>query len=242
MPRHGVLAVGAAMVVMALAAPAAAAAPEPNASSLSDAEIQKRLDFLEERLDGSKLHGQIWTWSWGFINGGSMVALGVLAGLSKHEDDQVNYGVQAGVSALGVGDVIFRPVEAAWGADRIRDMPDDTHEQRLEKLRAAEKQLESNAERADERWEWQTHAANVGLNGAAGLAIGLAGRPSDGIIAFVAGALGGEAYIFTEPSAPTRDWQDYKQQFSKVASRSEVHFALAPMPSGGAHASVVWTW
>jgi len=42
-------------------------------AGLSDAEIDRRIDFLEQKLDDSRTHGQIWYWSWLAINGGSTV-------------------------------------------------------------------------------------------------------------------------------------------------------------------------
>ncbi len=111
--------------------------------------------------------------------------------MSKHEDDQVNNGVQAGLGAIGVADLLLRPLEARYGADPVRDLPEGTREEKIAKLRAAESQLHSNAERAEQRTSWAMHAGNVAVNGIAGLIIGLAGRPSDGIIAFGAGTAGG---------------------------------------------------
>ena len=59
-------------VLLAAAAQAAEPAPAGHAG-LSDAEIDRRIDFLEQKLDDSRTHGQIWYWSWLAINGGSTV-------------------------------------------------------------------------------------------------------------------------------------------------------------------------
>ena len=209
---------------------------------MSDAAIEQRIDFIEQRLDSHETHGQIWYWSWMAINGGSMVGLGVSAGLSKHEDDQVNNGVQAGLGAIGVADLLLRPLEARYGADPIRGLPESTREEKIAKLRAAESQLRSNAQRAEERTSWEMHAANVAINGIAGLIIGLAGRPSDGIIAFGAGTAGGVIEILTQPWGPASDWKDYKQQFGGQALRPHLDLYVAALASGGAQAGVRWQW
>ena len=209
---------------------------------MSDAAIERRVGFIEERLDKRETHGQIWYWSWMAINGGSMVGLGIAAGMSKHEDDQVNNGVQAGLGAIGVADLLLRPLEARYGADPVRDLPEDTREERIAKLRAAESQLHSNAERAEQRTSWAMHAGNVAVNGIAGLIIGLAGRPSDGIIAFGAGTAGGVLEILTQPSGPSRDWRDYRRQFSGEVHAPPPELYVAALPSGGASAGVRWRW
>jgi hypothetical protein len=234
-----------ALVFMVLLAPMPGETAEPLTpanTALSDAAIEQRIDFIEQRLDEHQTHGQIWYWSWMAINGGSMVGLAITAGLSEHEDDQVNNGVQAGLGAIGVADLLLRPLEARYGAASVRGLPEDTREQKIAKLRAAEGQLRGNAERAEERTSWQMHAANVAVNGVAGLIIGLAGRPSDGMIAFGAGVAGGAIEILTQPWGPASDWQDYKRQFGGQALRPSFDLYLTAMASGGAQAGVRWQW
>ena len=231
------------LVILLAPMPGQAAEPlTPANAALSDSAIEQRIDFIEQRLDSHETHGQIWYWSWMAINGGSMVGLGISAGLSKHEDDQVNNGVQAGLGAIGVADLLFRPLEARYGADPIRGLPEGTHEEKIAKLRAAESQLRSNAQRAEERTSWEMHAGNVAVNGIAGLIIGLAGRPSDGIIAFGAGTAGGVIEIMTQPWGPASDWKDYKQQFGGQALRPHLDLYVAALASGGAQAGVRWQW
>jgi hypothetical protein len=65
----------------------ACAGPQPkkidwNNADLSDPVIEKRIRFIEAKLDSHKRHGEIWYWSWMAINGGAFVGLGVAAGLT----------------------------------------------------------------------------------------------------------------------------------------------------------------
>ena len=91
----------------------------PLDTPLADSILEQRLRFLESKLDASRTHGQIWYWSWMGIDVGSMVWLGIDAGLSEHEDDAVNSGVNAGLAAVGIADLLLRPLEARHGADPI---------------------------------------------------------------------------------------------------------------------------
>ena len=132
---RSVIAVIAAAAFVAVAwLPRADAAEPPDAArtSLSDAEIERRLDFIEQRLDASKRHAQIWYWSWMTINVGATVALSVASAITDDADDRASDLPQAALAALGVADLtVIRPLEARLGAEPIRRLPDATRAQRL---------------------------------------------------------------------------------------------------------------
>jgi hypothetical protein len=73
--RSVIAVIAAAAVLATLWLPRADAAEPPDAAStsLSDAEIERRLDFIEQRLDASKRRAQIWYWSWLTVNGAATV-------------------------------------------------------------------------------------------------------------------------------------------------------------------------
>jgi len=210
------------LVMLGVASPVRAQEGLPPATTLSDAQIHKRIAYLEELLDASKLHGQIWYWSWMSVTGGATVGLGVAAGLSDDHDDRVNYSVNAVNAALGVvATQYLEPVDARFGADRIRGLPDSTRQEKLAKLDAAEEQLRRNAKRADQRWAWQQHAGNVGLALVSGTVVGVWGETGDGIITGVSNFLGGIAYLLTPPARPADDWEKYKS-FARGGGRADL--------------------
>lgn len=215
----------------------------PKDTTLPDSVLDDRLRFLKERLDDSRTHGQVWYWSWMTIDSVSMVWLGVLAGVDDKTDNQVNNAVNAGMSAIGIADLLLRPLEARHGSGPIEGLPDETREEKIAKLRAAERLLHGNAERADERTSFATHAGNVGLNAVAGLIIGLVGRPSDAIITFASGTAGGVINILSAPWRPARDWKDYQAMVHDSGKQQPggVDVGIAPMV-GGAHLVFRVSW
>jgi hypothetical protein len=86
------------------------------------------------------------------------------------------------------------------------------------------------------------HAGNLAVNGIAGLIIGLAGRPSDGLIAFGTGTAGGVIQILTQPWGPARDWKDYRQQFGGQALRPRLDLYVTALAGSGAQAGLRWSW
>ncbi|MEM7025565.1 MAG: hypothetical protein AAF637_23730 [Pseudomonadota bacterium] len=211
-----------------------AAEPAPHDdSSLSDDEIDRRIQFLEQRLDDSKTHGQIWFWSWMTINVGSAVGNTIVAARSGQHDDRVNYATGAALGAIGVADQLLRPLEARFGADRIRGLPDATRDQKLAKLRAAEDQLHSNAERAEDRTSVVPYLGNAGLALAAGLVVGLQGERVDGITTGVSTLIGGVLNIVSEPGQPAEDWQDYLAMTGKRSAGLDVDLVMTALDDGG---------
>jgi hypothetical protein len=220
MPRLIARIAGTAIAAVAwLPLAGAAEQPATDRTSPSDMEIERRLDFIEQRLDASHRHAQIWYWSWMTVNLGVTVGLSVGSALTEDGDTRASFIPQAVLAALGVADLtVLRPLEARFGAEPIRGLPDATRAQRLEKLERAEALLRSNAARAEGRRSWLVHLANFGLNAAAGAATYFTGRTSDALISFGSGWAGGELYIWSEPGAPARDWQDYERFRSRGAT------------------------
>jgi hypothetical protein len=221
-----------AQVLVAASGHAAEPAPADHAS-LSDAQIDQRIQFLEQRLDDSRTHGQIWFWSWLAINGGSMVGNGIVAGTRSEHDDQVNYATGAVLGAIGVADQFLRPLEARYGAGPIRGLPEATREQKLGKLRAAEDQLRRNALRAEGRHQIVPYAGNGVLALAAGLVVGLWGERGAGIETGVSTLIGGTLYILTEPGRPAQDWDRYLAMTGRRTAGVDVDVVLAAFEDGG---------
>jgi len=221
-----------AQVLVAASGQAAELAPADHAS-LSDAQIDQRIQFLEQRLDDSKTNGQIWFWSWLTINGGSMIGNGIAAGMSGQHDDQVNYATGAALGAIGVADLFLRPLEARYGADPVRGLPEATREQKLAKLRAAEDQLRRNAERAEQRHQVLPYAGNAGLALAAGLVVGLWGEPGFGIQTGISTLIGGAINVATQPARPEQDWESYLTMTGRRAAGVDVDVVLAVFEDGG---------
>ena len=214
----------------------------PLDTGLSDAQIDQRIRFLEQRLNGSKTHGQIWYWSWMTVNAGSALIQGAVAATIDNHDDKVNYATNAALGAIGVADQIFQPLEARYGAGPIEGMPEATREEKIAKLRKGEEQLRSNGERAAQRTSWIPHAGNAALATIAGMVVGFWGNPSDGVITGFSTLAGGELNIWTQPGAPEQDWKDYKAMAGGRADLTKIGVYVSALPDGGAKAGIRLHW
>jgi hypothetical protein len=243
--RRLVAVLAAGFVCGAVVAPCFSFAAEPLTpaeTTLSDEVVDKRLRFIEDRLEKHRLHGQIWYWGWMVVNAGGAIGTGIMAGLSNDQDDVVSNAVSGGLAAIGVADLIFRPLEARYGAAPVEALPESTRAERIDKLRAAEALLHGNAERAEERTSWAVHAANLGINTAGGVIIGVLGDPEDAAISAAANFVGGIAYILTQPAGPARDWRAYQALAAeRTATAPTLAVSLAPNPRGaGLRMTLAW--
>jgi hypothetical protein len=201
------------VVVCACATPA----PSPltrDAEALPDAELTRRVDFIEQRLEAARTPAAIWHWSWLAVNGGAGVALNT--GLALADDSssaRASAIVQAVCGALGVAGQYADPMNARHGAEPLRALPDETREQKLQKLERAEVILQENAARSSERTSWVLHLGSLVASTAAGLlvlAFGGRGARNDALITGGTTLVGGELFLWTTPSGPVRDLEDYR--------------------------------
>lgn len=200
---------------------------------LDDSEVTARLEFASERLDARRTHAQVWNWSWTTINAGAIVYESVLAAQADDDPERVAAISQALLAALGLVDMyVIRPFPGLRGADPAEELLDGTAAGRRAALARAEELLEANAARARNRKRWPLHLGNIAVNGAAGLAVWAAGSGTDGLITALAGILGGEVQIWSQPFHRERDLREYERRFSSTPTDPAARLSLAPIPGG----------
>ncbi|QNT69747.1 hypothetical protein HQ394_10990 [Defluviicoccus vanus] len=225
------------------AAPLAAAEREltPLDTKLSDAAIDARIRFIEERLDASKMHGQIWYWSWLSVNSVSAVGLGVFAGLADDKDDRVNNGVNAGIAALGVVDVLFRPLQARLGASPVSGLPEETREEKIDKLRAQRGVVAGECRAGGGAYRLADARGEPGV----GRGSGIGDRPSR--------RSGGRSDLRRRQRHRRRglsafgtgrsaaDWRDYQKMTGKDVVTTDIRLSVNMLPGGG-RLGLAYTW
>jgi hypothetical protein len=179
---------------------------------LNDDEIDRRLAFIRERLEGSRSHASIWNMAWTAVNAGTLGWTIYRAESDSDTDDRGRAITEASKAFIGLMDLyIFRPMTARHGADELSFMPESTHAQKLAKLKKAEEILLRNANRASYRYGWQMHVGNVLFNfGGAGAIWATGGDTSQALTSAFAGIAGGELMAWTEPGQPRQDFREYQ--------------------------------
>jgi hypothetical protein len=181
--------------------------------------VLERLAFLEERLEATKLHAQIWWYGWlGVYAAGAIVQGSRLAFVQRDDPDaaakRADFAVSAIKATAGVINMLFLPLNAMKGADPMRAESSDTA-----KLAAGEAALEANARESERALWWLRHTMVVAVNVIGGLIIwlGYDDLQRAAINAGVGIAVG-EIAIWTQPWQPRESYREYS---TMVAEHNE---------------------
>lgn len=188
-------------------------------SALSDAEVTERLGFLDQRFEFQQTNADLWEYGWGVFNGGSTIFSAVQAAHTDNRKDRDMNIVQAVEGLVGVADLIFRPLPALDAAS-ICPQNVTAKEDRLQCLAAKEALAQRGAERANEPYEIRPHVETLGINLLAGGVVWALAGPHRALITAVPGELIGEIQLWTTPGQPSRDYRDYRVQFSPMMQMS----------------------
>lgn len=202
---------------------AVAGPPAPTGSALD-----LRLDFIEQRLDAGETHARLWQYGWTGVNGVGLL-LGTYNAITTDKSSRRVVGiVDAAKSAVGLADLVMRPLPGLDGAASLGASPGATPAEQEARLQAAEQLLTAAAARAQERLSPLAHLANLGINLVGGGVILAFGHPDDAAINTLTGFAVGEVQLLSAPWAPIQDLAEYQSRFGRIVASMAVH----PWPGG----------
>jgi len=186
-------------------------APTPAfAAPRTDAELDARLHFLEERLDAGRRHAQIWYYGWLGFNTACFAYTTTSAAVDSDRSRSFDI-VNATQAAIGVGDIVLlRPMPGRDGADPIRGPADASHADKVARLAKGEQMLVAGAQRADDRSSWTNHLGNLAFNLLGGGILLALHESHYAAVATLSGTAVGEVYIWSEPSRAPKDLEEYQ--------------------------------
>jgi len=178
-------------------------------SALTEAQIDRRVTFLSERLDETKLHANLWQYGWLTINVGG-AAWSSYQASQDHRNGQIKHAIQGGKSTIGIIYLLTDPMPGRQGADPIRALPSNTREEKLAQLEEAERLFRKTVRRARQRKLWLTHIGNFGLHAiASSILLGI-GEEKEAWMSFLIDSSVGELQIWSRPWEPEGDWEEYE--------------------------------
>lgn len=227
----------AAALVISLAPARALADDKPIAPPpSSDAEVSRRLAFIEARLaSGTAASNRWWNaWYYGWMS--FSAAQATLALVVKDRGFRIDLAVGAASSSLGVLPLGFFPLPSMRASAKLGLLPEATPENRRRKLDRAEHLLKESADAEALGRSWMNHALGSTVSLGFGLLLAFAyKRPVSGVINTIGGIILTEGQIWTQPTAAIADLRAYRELAGGGAAApapSKVSFTIFPLAGG----------
>jgi hypothetical protein len=125
-----------------------------------------------------------------------------------------------------------------YAPGRLKQIPEDTKEARLQKLDNAEEFLKESALREKAGRSWQVHAVAGVVNVSSGLItwLGFKRNMWAGVKNFALNTIITEAQIWTQPTRAVKDYQNYCQRFktgeNPIALKPDISWFASISPGG----------
>jgi hypothetical protein len=194
-------------------------------SSLSDEEISLRIDFLNSSLKAGERGICQWDYGWIAANGALAMAGGVAYSQAGNDLNRAQAGYNGAVSALTLGYIILSPFYSLRNnSEKLDSYPSSDREEKITKLKAAEKMLDDSARAEINGRSWLSHALGVVLGAAAGLSLSENyGGKAEGAGSFIGMVAFNEAMIFTQPVRAVKDRDEYTNRFRQSTAKNKKH-------------------
>lgn len=178
---------------------------------LSDAEVQARLQTIQQMLAQGKSNANRWWYGWLIGYSVATMAQGAIGLTSDVKATRQDMALGAATTFLGAVGQIITPMVPGAAPVRLAGIAESTPEERKEKLFKAEKLLQACAIRESEGRSWQAHAITGAANLSSGLIVWLGFKRSvwEGLGNFALNMVITEAQILTQPTRAIQDYDDY---------------------------------
>ena len=221
-------------------------APHARADAAYGNDTSERIRYIQQSLDAGTGSARLWWGGWtAFYSGATAVSLAA-ALTTNSKVLQVTGGVSAAESLIGLGGMLIFPFKARTAAEELRSMPENTPEERAQKLATAQSLLKKSSDAELAGKSWVQHFLGVLVNAAgAGVVWGVygsrikqaGGTPwQQALELFVIGTGVSELQIWTEP---TRAISDEKNYVNTYHPRIDSKFFILPSENGLLFAAAV---
>ena len=200
-------------------------------ASANEAEnIDQKIQYIQNHLDKSKKHTQLWQNGWLTFFAVNSAGQGIASGNTSDSDDEYDFRVRATTSLIAATEMLLRPMETHQYAEQLKVLPSQTLAKKEQKLAAAESFLNQAVKREQFERSLEKRIMPILLNALAGAAIAFDDdRESDGAAVFIMGVLASEVKIRTAPNALIEAQKDYEEgRYHQVgASPSYFNFQVS---------------
>ena len=205
---------------------------------ISDSLIMERIQIIEKMLEQGKPNANFWWYGWLAGYSAATVGQSSVCFFSHDKGTKQDMVLGAATTLLGVAGQLLTPMIPGYASDRIKQIPEDTREMRLQKLEKSEELLKASALREKAGRSWKAHAVVGAVNISSGLItwLGFKRNVWAGVGNFALNTVITEAQIWTQPTRAIKDYQNYCRKYKSgenpVALKSRMNWIVSVYPGG----------
>jgi hypothetical protein len=205
--------------------------------SVDTTNINERIQTIQTMLDKSKTGVDVWWYGWLGAYSTATVGQGIVYFISNDTPTRQDMALGAGTTILGAAFQLISPLNTGKDADQLAQMPENTIDEKITKLKIAEDFLKTNALKEQEGRSWKIHALNTAVNLSSGLITWLGFKRTvwDGVSNFLLNTAITETQIWTQPTRTLKNYRNYCRKYiNKEISVNEIkpEYLLRTYPGG----------
>ena len=207
-------------------------------NTLPDSLVHQRIVEIEHQLNRSKPGINGWWYGWLGGYSAATIGQGAVFFISNEKATKQDMALGAATTFLGAALQLLTPISVDNDLKNIKQLPDSSNSDELNKLAVAEKLFEKAAKAEKTGRSWQIHALNTTVNLGSGLITWLVFKRSvwDGLGNFVLNSVVTEAQIWTQPTRAIKDYEEYCQKYnsdkSPLANKNQPEYFVSAYPGG----------
>jgi len=121
---------------------------------IPDSLINERIRYIQDILDHGKPNVNLWWYGWLAGYSAATIGQGAICLSSNDKGTKQDMALGATTTLLGAAGQLLSPVVPDYASNQLTQIPENTHESRLQKLNNAEEMLKASAFREKSGRSW----------------------------------------------------------------------------------------
>ena len=189
-----------------------------------DSLVKVRIQQIEQMLDKEKPAAKLWWNGWLYGYSAATVAQTAVALTNNNLKTRQDMLLGAATTLIGAAGQLLMPMVPAYAPKKLAFIPEDTPEERINKLNKAEELFAAIAKRENDGRSWIMHAESGAVNIGSGLVtwLGFDRTLSAGLWNFALNTAITEAQIWTQPTRAVKDYKKYCEKYKNGQHQASV--------------------
>jgi hypothetical protein len=216
----------------------------------SDADVQRRLQWLETRVADIESDVQLWFMGFGILHAAlTSINFAIAVGISD-DQERIDYIVNGTGGVLGLATLLISTPPIIGASTMIRSLPRTTPDERLAAMRLVEARLRQSAESSEFVRSPLASLLSAGVVEAGALTLLFFDRPIAALLLAGGGTVVGQGQILLHPTGAIDAWRMYLRRYpdagcipegTAVRLDSSVRFAISPAALDRGSAGIAFT-